>query len=147
MVFCNHADHLIPKVPGILRQCLQMQMHYPSASYIVARCQLLPHVLIEPQDGGEPPLYVLEGEGKCQSCLPFPRLGPVMFCGPILSEFCLWASLDLFSPRLAIPLSACLHGSRCVRARCIGGRSLCYRRFLCRSLLSRSCGSSGARLT
>ena len=58
-----------------------MQMHYPSASYIIARCRLLPHMHVEPQDGGEPPLHVLEGKGKHRSCLLFPRLGPGCFVG------------------------------------------------------------------
>ena len=147
MIFHNHADHLIPKVPGLLRQHLRMQVHYPSTSYIIARQWLFPCMLIEPQDRSKPPLCVLEGKGKRWPCLPFPRLGPGMFCGPGPSEFCLQASLDLFSPRLAISHSTCLHGSRCARARCIKGWSLCNRRFLHRSLLSRSCSSPSTMLT
>ena len=143
---CNHADHLVSEAPHVLRQSLRIQMHYASTSYIIARWQLLPRMLIKPHNEGEPPIHVLEGKGKCWPCLPFLRLGTGTFCRPDPSEFCLRASLDLFSPRLAVSRSACLHGSRCAGAGHIRGRSLCNRRFLHRSLLSRSSSSPSFRL-
>ena len=73
VVFCNHADHLVSQVPGLPRQHLRIEVHYSSASYIVTRHRLLPRMLVESQDGGEPPLSVLEREGKRGSYLPLPR--------------------------------------------------------------------------
>ena len=78
-----------------------------------------------------------------------PGLGLVMLCGPILLKFLIYASLDSFSPRLAVTCSTCLHGSSCVRAsgRSFCNRSLSDRSLHVRSLHDRSCHSSGVRLT
>ena len=51
---------------------MQMEMHYPLACYIVVRCWLLPHMLVGPQDGGEPPLSVLEGDFQWTFLVPVP---------------------------------------------------------------------------
>ena len=78
---CNHADHLISEA-GRVSGC-KCIMPRPATSSQGGG------MLIEPHDGGEPPIHVLEGKGKRRPCLPFPRLGTGMFRGPGPSEFCL----------------------------------------------------------
>ena len=146
VVFCNHADHLVPKAPSIVRQNLRMQMPDGFPCHTTPRWWLLPPMLRKPHDGGEPPLSILEGKGKCQPHLPSPQLGTGMFQVSGLSEFCFRTSLSLFGPRSAISRSACLHRSRCVGVRGARDGSLCHRGLLCRSLLGGSCGRHSGRL-
>ena len=63
VVFCNHADHLISKVPSIMRQHVGVQMLYHLPSYSILRQQLFRGVVIEFHDHGVPTLQILEGEG------------------------------------------------------------------------------------
>ena len=64
VVFCNHACHLIPEARGLLWQHIQVEMHDYSTGHIVVSSRLLCSMLIELRDGGVPPLFVLEREGK-----------------------------------------------------------------------------------
>ena len=75
VVFRNHADHLVSESPCIPRQNLRMQMSYGSAIHIIPRWRLLPRMLVKPRDGGESPLHVLEGKGKCRPHLPISLIG------------------------------------------------------------------------
>ena len=146
VVFCNHADHLVSEVPSIPRQHVRMQVPYCFPSHTIPRWRLLPCMLIKPHDGGKPPLSVLEGKGKRWPNLPSPRLGTGMFRDSGLSELCFHTSLSLFSPRLAVSCSACLHWSRCVGVRRARDGSLQHRGLLSRSPLGGSCGRHGSQL-
>ena len=47
VVLCYHADDLISKAPGLMRQHLQMKMNDPLGGHIVAGHRLLSHMLVE----------------------------------------------------------------------------------------------------
>ena len=55
-----------------------MKMHDRSTGHIVVGGRLCCCMLVELRDGGEPPLTVLEREGKRQSWLVPPGLGRTM---------------------------------------------------------------------
>ena len=72
MILGDHAAHLVSESLCIPRQDLRVQMPYGSASHIIPRGRLLPHILVKPLNGGESPLLILEGKGKSQPSLPSP---------------------------------------------------------------------------
>ena len=122
-----------------------MEMHDRSTGHIVVGSRLHCHMLIELRDGGEPPLTVLEREGKWWSWLTPPGLGPGALRGPTPLKCLIFTSFHLFCPRLAIAHSTCLHGSRCARGgngsfstQSLIDRSLCNRSLHDRSLCNRS---------
>ena len=147
VVFCNHAAHLVLEFPCIPRQDLRVQMHYGSTSHIIPRGWLLPSVLVEFFNGGEPPCLIQKGKGKSWPCLPFPGLGTGAFRGPGPLELGLNTGFHLFSPSLAVSCSTCLHRSRCIRAGGTSDRSLLHRQPLGGSLLWRSGSHPNTRPT
>ena len=88
-------------------------MHDCPTCHIVWGGWLCSYMLIQLRDGGEPPLTVLEGEGKPGFWLMPPGLGLGTFSWLAPLKGLLFASLHLLCPRLAIARSTCLHGSRC----------------------------------
>ena len=122
-------------------------MPYGSASHIIPRGRLLPHIRIKFLNGSEPPLLIQEGKGKSWPSLPSPWLGTGVFEGPGSLEFSLSTHFHLFRPRLAISCSTCLHRSRCIGAGGTSDRSLLHQRLLSGSLLWRSGSRPHARPT
>ena len=122
-------------------------MHYGSTSHIIPRGWLLPLILVEFLNGGEPPRLVQKGKGKSWPCLPFPGLGTGAFRGPGPLELSLNTGFHLFSPSLAISCSTCLHRSRCIRVGGTSNRSLLHQWLLGGSLLWRSGGRPNTRPT
>ena len=147
VVFCNQAAHLVSEFPCILRQDLRVQMHYGSTSHIIPRGRLLPSVLVEFLNGGEPPCLIQKGKGKSRPCLPFPGLGTGAFRGPGLLELGLNTGFHLFSPSVAVSRPTCLHRSRCIGAGGTSDRSHLHWWLLGGSLLWRSGGHPNTRPT
>ena len=56
VAFCNHADHLISKVPSITRQHVGVQMPYCLPSFSIPRQWLFCGVVIQFHDHGVPTL-------------------------------------------------------------------------------------------
>ena len=137
VIFCNHTAHLVSEFPCILRQDLRVQMHYGLTSRIIRRGRLLPGILVEFLNGGEPPRLIQKGKGKSWPCLPFPGLGMGVFWGPWPLELSLNTGFHLFNPSLAVSCSTCLHRSRCIGVGGTSNRSLLHRWLLGRSLLHR----------
>ena len=112
-------------------------MHYGPTSHIIRRGRLLPGILVEFLNGGEPPHLIQKGKGKSWPCLPFPGLGTGAFWGPWPLELGLNTGFHSFSPSLAVSCSTCLHRSRCIGVGGTSNRSLLHRQLLSRSLLHR----------
>ena len=82
VVFHNHAGHLVIKALGLLWQQVGVHVHNRPTCYVVWGGWLGGSMLIQPCDGGEPPLTVLEGEGELGCWLTPPRLGVGAFSWP-----------------------------------------------------------------
>ena len=95
---CRSGGDPISKARGLVWQHLRMEMHDPSTCHVVVDGRLLSGMLVELGNGGEPPLTVLEGEGKRWFWLPPLGLRPVMLRRPILLEFLTNAGLCAFGP-------------------------------------------------
>ena len=129
-----HIMTLNNRDPDILDHLFQKMCYYHTTSHVVVGDGLLCCMHVELQNGGEPPLTVLEREGEWWFWLVPPGLGPGVLHGPTPLKRLIFASLHLLCPRLAITHSTCLHGSRCGRG---GNRSFSTQSLIDRSLCNR----------